>query len=300
MPVAVNQPQRQREEKDPLDTILKGLQIAGGVFGIKEGMDKAADLKAQREMQASQRAEDVAHREKQYGLEERKLEQHGELERAKMRLKPPPDPYAVELKRLNVDKAKRDAIADAQALETPYGNARTPDDAKQLKSAGELKSTFDDKIDELIQLRSDYGGEVWNRDAVARGKQLSSDLLLLKKDMAKLGVLSKSDEGILNSIIPQDPLEINWTGAFDGQDPTMTRLKAFKSDTVKDFESRLTNRLQGGALKPPGGHAAAPDALPANASFSPPRTEVPPDVQKGAQAELIKRNGLKAARLPGK
>lgn len=54
MPVAVNMPTRRPDEpqKDPLDTVLKGLQIAGGIFGIKEGIDKANQLKADKERQA--------------------------------------------------------------------------------------------------------------------------------------------------------------------------------------------------------------------------------------------------------
>ncbi len=52
MPVSVNQPQRRQEEKDPLDTILKGLNIATGIFGIKEGREKAEMLKAQQAEQA--------------------------------------------------------------------------------------------------------------------------------------------------------------------------------------------------------------------------------------------------------
>lgn len=42
MPVAVQQPQRQKEEKDPLDTILKGLSIANSVFGIASERQKNA------------------------------------------------------------------------------------------------------------------------------------------------------------------------------------------------------------------------------------------------------------------
>jgi len=55
MAVAVNQP-RAKEEKDPLDTILKGLQIASGIYGIKEAGEKAELLKqeaaAKREAEA--------------------------------------------------------------------------------------------------------------------------------------------------------------------------------------------------------------------------------------------------------
>lgn len=130
-------------------------------------------------------------------------------------------------------------------LQTNYGVARTADDAKQLKSAGELKSSFDRKLNEMIALRNDYGGEALNREAVGRGKQLSNDLLLLYKDMSKLGVLSKSDEAILNSIIPSDPLEFNISGLV-GQDPTMHRLTKFKEDVDADFRGKLANRIRPG------------------------------------------------------
>lgn len=53
MAVSVNQVQR-REEKDPLDTILKGLSIAQGIYGIKDAGAKAEQLKAQTELQKQQ------------------------------------------------------------------------------------------------------------------------------------------------------------------------------------------------------------------------------------------------------
>lgn len=125
---------------------------------------------------------------------------------------------------------------------TPFGMARTKDDAKQLKEASESKANFDRKITELISLREKFGGEMFNREAVARGKQLSKDLLLEYKNMAKLGVLSKADEDIINAIIPDDPLGFS-ASTLVGQDPILHKLKKFKGDVQKDFESRLANRL---------------------------------------------------------
>jgi len=81
-----------------------------------------------------------------------------------------------------------------QPLQTPFGLANSLDDAKQLKEAHESKKNFDNKISEMIALREKHGGgATLNREDVARGKQLSKDLLLEYKNMAKLGVLSKSD-----------------------------------------------------------------------------------------------------------
>lgn len=134
-----------------------------------------------------------------------------------------------------------------QGLATPYGSANTIDDAKQLKEAHESKANFDNKIGEMIALRKEFGGEMMNRDAVGRGKQLSKDLLLEYKNMAKLGVLSKSDEDIINAIIPADPLEYRSPlAAIQGQDPVMTRLTKFKSDSDKDFANRVQTRTRSG------------------------------------------------------
>jgi hypothetical protein len=133
-----------------------------------------------------------------------------------------------------------------QALKTPYGLANTADDAKQLKEAHESKKNFDSKLEEMIALRKKHdGGTIWNREDVARGKQLSKDLLLEYKNMAKLGVLSQSDENIINAIIPSDPLAYSAAGLM-GQDPIMSNLKKFKADSDKDFSTRIATRTRDG------------------------------------------------------
>ena len=64
--------------------------------------------------------------------------------------------------------------------------------------------------------------------------------------MAKLGVLSVSDENILNKIIPSDPLEYNSPlAAIQGQDPILSNLKKFKEDSDRDFENKLSLRIKG-------------------------------------------------------
>lgn len=140
------------------------------------------------------------------------------------------------------EKAAKEA-ADRKDRSTIYGVARTPDDAKKLKDASELKATLDAQINELISLREKYGAEVVDRDAVSRAQQLAKNLLLTKKNMESLGVLSKSDEAIVNEIIPADPLQFNFSQLV-GQDPTMTKLKSFRDDTNRDFQERLKNRIE--------------------------------------------------------
>jgi hypothetical protein len=51
MPVAVQMP-NQKQKRDPLDTIMAGLNIATTVFGIKEGADKARLLAEQQKVNA--------------------------------------------------------------------------------------------------------------------------------------------------------------------------------------------------------------------------------------------------------
>jgi len=144
------------------------------------------------------------------------------------------------------DQAKLDE--KMQGLKTPFGLANTEDDAKKLKEAHESKSNFDNKINEMIALRQKHhGGTIWNREDVARGKQLSKDLLLEYKNMAKLGVLSQSDENIINAIIPEDPLAYaSPMAAMQGQDPILGNLKKFKSDSDKDFSTRVATRTREG------------------------------------------------------
>ncbi len=165
------------------------------------------------------------------------------------------------------DQQKRDKETEERT--TPLGVANNADDAKKLKEAYESKSNFDKKIQEMIDLRTKHGGgAMMNREDVGRGKQLSKDLLLEYKNMAKLGVLSSSDEAIINAIIPEDPLAYNSPmAAMQGQDPILHRLKKFKGDSDTDFQTRVKTRVKG-----------APDIAPANA---PPKVPTVGEIRKG-------------------
>lgn len=134
-------------------------------------------------------------------------------------------------------------IKDERERTVPgVGLAMTREDAKTLKAATEMKKDFDRKLTEMIQLREKHdGGAFWNRDDVGRGKQLSKDLLLTYKELAKLGVLSQADEDILNAIIPPDPLAFDF---IPNQDPIMTKLRKFKEDANADYQTRLSTRLE--------------------------------------------------------
>ena len=157
----------------------------------------------------------------------------------------------------NIDKKQRDyeqGIKQEEKLselKTPYGIANTPDDAKKRKESSVSKKLFDSKLNEMIALREKHGGGAsMNRDDVARGKQLSKDLLLEYKNMAKLGTLSQSDEDIINAIIPSDPLEYNSPlAAIQGQDPILSNMKKFKKDSDFDFQNRISTSIKGSPVE---------------------------------------------------
>lgn len=126
------------------------------------------------------------------------------------------------------------------------GDALTKDDAKQLKDATVMKAKLDRQLQEMINLRKQYGTEYANRAAVARGQQLSKDILLTYKNLQKLGVLSRSDEDIINAIIPSDPLQTTWSTFGIGKDPILSNLESFKADNEKDYQANLEARLRPG------------------------------------------------------
>jgi hypothetical protein len=148
-------------------------------------------------------------------------------------------------------------------LQTPFGTANTAQDAKDIKEGFESKKAFDSKLNELISLRKQFGGESVNRVAVNRAKQLSKELLLEYKNMAKLGVLSNSDTSIINSIIPDDPLEYNSPlAAIQGQDPILSNLEKFKQDSDNNFATKISTRTRAGLQDYASGKASTQPELP--------------------------------------
>lgn len=96
-------------------------------------------------------------------------------------------------------------------------------------------------IGELLQLRKDFGGGLAvtgkAREAKAKAKALSTQLLLSLKNVYELGVLSKSDEELLNRLVPGDPL------AFFSTDPTvMAKLNEARKSAREKYRSELSRR----------------------------------------------------------
>lgn len=150
------------------------------------------------------------------------------------------------------EKEAAEAAEKAAQLETEYGTANTPDDAKQLKEAGETRKNFDSKLTELINLRTKYGAEKMDQNAIGRAKMLANELKLDYKTLAKLGQISGADTEILDSIIPPDPLGYQGTAAvLQGQDPILEGMTKFKGDIGSEFENKLSSRIRPGTRKGP-------------------------------------------------
>jgi hypothetical protein len=75
MPVSVNMPTR-HEPKDPLDTVVKGLQIAQSIYGIRTSMDAADRAKADQQLKQEAAGREVEQfKNTQAGVERQKLGQ---------------------------------------------------------------------------------------------------------------------------------------------------------------------------------------------------------------------------------
>jgi hypothetical protein len=230
-------------------------ELERGVSGLESTATRkqiAADARASRE-----NALRIALLEREAARERREQERRDARE-------------ARESERREAREAREEEKREARM--TPFGEAQTEDDAKKLKDAAEIKDSFDRQLNELIELRRRKGAEVMDREAVARAKGLANDLLLKYKDMAKLGVLSKYDQEILDEIIPSDPLQWN-ASSLMGQDPTLTKLVKFREDVDADFKNRLAIRLR----RP---KASASRASASGAGF-------PRIVKKGTQAAIV-------------
>lgn len=123
--------------------------------------------------------------------------------------------------------------------------ANTEQDAKELKTGLTDMADLESLVQEMIDLRTEFaggGGELFNRDAVNRGKSLAEQANLKMKDMAKLGALSGPDLAIMRAIIPQDPLSFDFIG-----NKTMTKLQTVKDRTAKSRDNLIKSRgLQNG------------------------------------------------------
>lgn len=147
MPVSVNMPSRapvpqekQTIEKDPLDLILKGLQIASNIYGIKHGIDQndLAKLNAERQSQALKA--DTEYKQQQFDLAKAEggytLDEQGQLAI---------DPKSYKAQQLEIQRAAAKKTAESAALDAQ---------AKALDIAKKSKEVMQDKKGKLLPATS--------------------------------------------------------------------------------------------------------------------------------------------------
>jgi hypothetical protein len=240
MPVAINQPQKR---DDPLDKVLKGLQIATSVYGLSVDMEKAKTMRSQLEADKSTRATDaelkglqIKDLKSKQGLAAAENDSSSPLARSMQEFlkskgvpitgqetpgfinknygayfKPPPakDPLAQELARGRVDeqKARKDQrekeLRDGQKLPAALVD-RLNDGAVAEQQANALESIIGRAGDKAF---GPFVGRVRSINPYDETSQkLVAELKTAKQAIGKFlegGVLRKEDESKYDMILPQ-------------------------------------------------------------------------------------------------
>jgi hypothetical protein len=114
------------------------------------------------------------------------------------------------------------------------GQAATPETLTKAQATENAYQDMMPMIDELRQLRKEYGGEAFPTKAAARAKSLATQLQLQAKNMYQLGAISGADLDMLTSIIPEDPL-----ARFSLDDTVLEKLGTFREQAQKVRRSNL-------------------------------------------------------------
>lgn len=168
------------------------------------------------------------------------------------------------------EKLSTEKEKDVRSRTVPgVGVALTAQGAKKIQESQQIKASLDRSLKELIEIRGSSGplgtpgGEIMDRDKVLRANNLSSAIILQYKNLAGLGVLSKSDEKILDRLVPADPTEFkpadilnSVIAAFGGKedklksgetltdDSIYNNLIRFRNDVNDDYRETVKTRLE--------------------------------------------------------
>jgi hypothetical protein len=220
-----------------LKSQLKALQqkaiTAGDIAGAKELMKYAAgpDVSANQAMQTLNMVKSVGD---EYGDVLNYLAQKQRIA-ADQALKQ----YEINKEQAKAAKTENKDLEKLQVGN--YGIARTEKEAQEGRTAIELRDNLKSKLQEMINLRKEYGGmggELLEREPVNRGKALAKEAQLIYKDLRTLGALTGPDLAIIEEIIPSDPLQ------FDIMSDTSARLENLLNQSQKEFESKLKAKLK--------------------------------------------------------
>jgi len=316
---------REKEKKDPLDTIIKGLHIASSIYGIKEAADKSNFLKSQaaRESQkAEAEAQGIISGEKQlqYGdkytwsdkpsegsLAFKKKGEDGSLSSVYAVPRPrEADPLAQAIRAMQ--------LKDLQSKMGTEGHY-LPDDKKAIVS--DLSKKNASKIGIANQIDAVMSGwdELSDDQKVAQGGQLLKTLnspegadAIGAEEAKRLGSKLQFAMGNLFNTNPIQfgrDLEGFKTQALDTSDSLKKSISANQAiiDETMGNKSRQTaigeaaKRLNKKSSPKPSGSPLPSIMSDANASEGPQYTK---EEQDAAMKELIKRKGLSTNLKSGK
>ena len=208
------------------------------------GKVKDAALKAKKERQLA----DIAN---QAMIEEQKLKQmhYGNLRESYKQQ----DTLRLESRRLDIMENK--AQSKGKATSIPGFDqvaAVTEQDAKKIKEESATVKDAVLKIDDLLKHVNKEGTTWWFEDASKIGQSKHSDLLLSLKEIAKLGVLTGPDMGLMENVMGDDPGAIR-TDAY------VSRLRDLKDRIVSGLQVRAQQynyRMRGDFIGGSGGLAS--------------------------------------------
>lgn len=151
MPVAVNRVERV-QEKDPMDTLVKGLNIAGSIYGIKEAMTKSELLKKEIEQKKSQQdfsnKSDLASKGLMQDESGNIIEDTNSSFYKQRMKKGEVDPITATLKKMQLDEATRKKDEAAKGKQLPASEAVAIGGANAaFQALQDAKTTFDSNKD---------------------------------------------------------------------------------------------------------------------------------------------------------
>lgn len=312
----INMPTK-RQEKDPLDTILKGLSIASSVYGIKEGREKAELLQQQRAQESdaakfSQAAKEAELAEKGFqkqtdedggvffarpsdykNLADKKTEADiaktlAETERIKYG-RGTGDPEMADLRKLILQQQ----LAEAQRKSALEAEKQAPEG--RLKN---LPSTDKQRLDNAkLGLVSVQGmaaaiSQGQNTFSLFGDNDFTQQRTLFEEALGRMqsgGAISKEEEMRFKNMAPtwKDSPEIQQKKLIQLQAEMASRLGTlgFTPEQVGVNLTEISPKQQARGLFNQEANAATPTG-----GITP----------EEAQAELLRRRGINKARLPGK
>ena len=152
-----------------------------------------------------------------------------------------------EQSRMMYEMKKEDKMSEKlDRLTTPYGTAFSEKEAEKLRGAATLEETLMGNIDRLVELRKKNNGAAlpFSEDRKA-ANSIAGVLLTDYNKIAELGALAGADKAILNTSVPDNPLD--YTLSIPGQkDPVITQLETLRGSIKQATDAIKKNKTREG------------------------------------------------------